>query len=124
MDIQFWLSGAIPSKKNSKKIVKYGRKTSLISSDRFRDWAKMAYYEIKRQYSGPTIDFTPRVTLYIVMPDNRKRDLTNCAEGVMDALVDAGVLLDDCHQVVRSVLIERVGVSKVGAGVQIKINLA
>ena len=124
MDIQIWLSGAIPSKKNSKKIVKRGSKTALISSDRFREWAKMAYFEIKRQYSGPTIEFTPRVTLYIVMPDNRARDLTNAAEGVMDALVEAGVLLDDKHQVVRSVLIECVGVDKAKAGVQIKIKLA
>jgi len=41
------------------------------------------------------------MSLLFYMPDNRRTDLTNKAESVMDLLVDNGILKDDSWQVVN-----------------------
>lgn len=44
--------------------------------------------------------------------DNRKFDLTNKAESIMDTLVDAGLLTDDNYSVVSELILKFGGVEK------------
>jgi crossover junction endodeoxyribonuclease RusA len=44
----------------------------------------------RRRYSGPVA-----LRVFAYPPDKRRRDLDNILKGVQDALVAAGVLLDD-----------------------------
>lgn len=88
----------IPSKKNSKMIVR-GR---LISSTKYRERQKAMIhymsteYWVCRQYDSCEMHIT------IYFPDRRKSDLTNKAESIMDLLVDYWILQDDSHDVVYS----------------------
>jgi Holliday junction resolvase RusA-like endonuclease len=43
------------------------------------------------------------VKIQFMIRDNRRRDLTNMAESVMDLLVDYGVIADDRWQICRFV---------------------
>lgn len=52
------------------------------------------------------------IELLFHMPDNRVADLTNKAESVMDALVDAEVIEDDKWQVVRPLVLDCAGIDK------------
>jgi len=58
-----------------------------------------------------------------VFGDNRKRDLSNSVEGVNDALVNAGVLLDDNWKVTGSLILNPIGVDKNNFGVKITFNV-
>ena len=105
--IEIELTGPIPSKKNSKRIVKAGKtgRSMLIGSSAYLGWKKSAAAQIRGQYGGGAIKQVWRVQLFITYGDLRKRDLTNTAESVMDALVDAGVIEDDNWQVTGAVLL-------------------
>jgi crossover junction endodeoxyribonuclease RusA len=46
------------------------------------------------------------------MPDNRKTDLTNKAESIMDLLVDCKIIDDDCWQVIPRIMLDARGVDK------------
>ena len=82
---QLWISGRIPSKKNSKRIVMVNRKPRLLSS----------------------------------------KDYPNAVEGVNDALVLAGVLVDDKWQVTGNVnLTGQLANSKAEAGVLVTFKVA
>jgi Holliday junction resolvase RusA-like endonuclease len=46
------------------------------------------------------------------MPDNRRTDLSNKAESIMDLLVDNGILEDDCWQIVPILALQGMKVDK------------
>lgn len=91
-----WISGTFPSKKNSKQIITKGRsRPSLLSSNAYRAWEKMAILEFKVGWDKGTIKKCESITYQFSFPDKRVRDLSNAVEGINDALVGAGVLKDD-----------------------------
>lgn len=88
------LKGNVPSKKNSRNIFVIKGKIINIPSKAYKDWHDEKMWELKKYKPKEpfnevdvVISFTPE--------NNRKFDLTNKAESIMDLLVDAGILLDD-----------------------------
>lgn len=91
----------IPSKKNSKQIF-WNKKTNkpfITSQNNFKEWNKRNVIFCKSQYKGNPIEKCNNIILGITFYTNHKKDLTNVAESMMDCLVEAGILKDDCWQV-------------------------
>lgn len=108
--------GRIPSKKNSRINTRSGRS---FPSSKYTAWHKDASLQIMGAKPQSQKDFV--LTFY--MPDNRRCDLTNKAESVMDLLVDCGLLEDDCWQVTGKIRLECGGIDKINPRVEIEYNL-
>jgi len=107
MIYQCTIPGHPASKKNSKRIVGFKGSPRLISSKGYYEWERKAMACVMAsQRPARPIEATRLVYILFSMADKRRRDLTNMAEGVMDCLVSAGVLKDDCWQVCPKVELE------------------
>ena len=102
------ITGSTPSKKNSKIMVCRGRIPVLLPSSKYTEWHKDAINQLK----GKSIIKKNKIILTFFAKDNRKFDLTNKAESIMDTLVDAGLLEDDNYGVVSELLLKFGGVEK------------
>lgn len=93
------LSGRIPSKKNSKRIVMAGNRPMIISSKDYETWHTVASYELRSQVKGSAnrirLSGPHKIEIKIFPPNKVKGDLSNKAESIMDLLVDNGVIEDD-----------------------------
>ena len=116
------LQGLVKPKKNSKRMVMFGRKKPvLLSSLGFLAWHKSAMAQmIAAQYPKYRFSTPIQVKIQFMIKDNRRRDLTNMAESVMDLLVDYGVIEDDRWQICR--YISMVGVRSTEDSVKITIK--
>ncbi len=96
------ISGRIPSKKNSKRIVMFGHRPAIISSKDYEAWHTIASYEIKPQIHGLKLPLCGPQKIELVFYAETKRlwDLTNKAESIMDLLTDSGVIQDDNYSFV------------------------
>ena len=104
------LVGRIPSKKNSRQQVRLrnGRRIN-VPSKAYKAWHRDASSQLKGEKFSPNA-YGVEITFY--MPDNRRADLTNKAESIMDLLVDNGILKDDSWQHIRWILLTCEGVDK------------
>lgn len=100
--------GSTPSKKNSKIMVCRGKFPMLLPSSRYTEWHKDAL----QQLAGKPKINESHLTLTFFAPDNRKFDLTNKAESIMDTLVDAGLIEDDNYSVISELTLKFGGVEK------------
>jgi len=80
-------------------MVRRGSRTFLIPSPQYKAWHEEQSWMIKK-HVGLYKGIVDSVTLEFYLPDNRKTDLTNKAESVMDLLVDNGIIEDDSWQIV------------------------
>lgn len=89
------------SKKNSSQIIKCGNRTMLIPSKLYKEYEKECGYYLKR----PTMPIDKPINLKckFIVPDKRKRDLTNLLNAIQDILVHYGILADDNYLIVQSV---------------------
>jgi len=110
--------GRIPSKKNNRVNTKSGRS---FPSAKYREWEYVAMVQL-RGYNHLRIEKVTRIQLEFAWPDNRKADLTNKAESVMDMLVKIGILKDDNWKVVPELHLKSLGVNKEDPGVEIWIE--
>jgi Holliday junction resolvase RusA-like endonuclease len=108
MSLIIELAGEVPSKKNSRQIISRGNRRISLPSTAYTMWENNAVAQLikwrfnQKHYTPPN----PAIVTISVYPKKHiRQDLTNQAEGVMDALVKAGVLLDDNRDVVREVTI-------------------
>lgn len=106
MILRFHYEGNTPSKKNQKKFAIHPvtKRRLILPSDAFKLWHPKAMWEMKLQASRlATVRLPlPRVKQVLVklyFEDRRRRDSSNTFESIMDLLVDAGVLADDCWAV-------------------------
>ena len=107
--ITFTITGLIPSKKNSKRILKRGNKRFIGSQEGYAEWelraASDAYLlAFRNGWNGVAIGICS-IVLDFTFGDKRRRDLTNSAEGIMDAIVKANIIKDDQWQVVPILLL-------------------
>lgn len=102
--------GSTPSKKNSKIISCRGNRPCLFPSAKYSTWHKDAL----KQVAGKEKISSQELTLTFYASDNRKFDLTNKAESIMDTLVDAGLLEDDNYSIVSILHLKFGGVDKEG----------
>lgn len=123
--IKLEIKGRIPSKKNSRRQVIAGGRRINIPSKAYEVWHELASMQLMRtRYSFLSLPFKEinGIRLAFTMPDNRRADLTNKAESVMDLLVDNKFLEDDSWQVTGPVILEPLGVDKKNSGVVIYIK--
>ena len=107
--------GSTPSKKNSKIIICRGKFPNLIPSKNYSEWHKDALTQLK----GKAAIKENKITITFFAGDNRKFDLTNKSESIMDTLVDAGLLEDDNYSVVGELILRFGGVDKGNARCEI-----
>lgn len=100
--------GNVPSKKNSKIMVCRGKFPVLLPSTKYKEWHQSAL----KQLEGIRKIRASKLTLTFVSGDNRKFDLTNKAESIMDTLVDAGLIKDDNYSVIPELVLKFGGVEK------------
>lgn len=100
--------GSTPSKKNSKIISCAGNRPRLFPSAKYAQWHKDALLQL----SGKQPILSKELTITFFAPDNRKFDLTNKAESIMDTLVDKGLLEDDNYSVVSDLHLKYGGLDK------------
>ena len=120
------LYGEVRSKKNSKRIVVAHGKPRIVSSVPYKAWEKDAVAQLLRCQVSPFRalregqNVAACITIY--RRTKRKYDLTNMGEGVMDALVLAGILDDDNADVVHEVTVRRGGVDKENPGCAVRLE--
>ena len=100
--------GNTPSKKNSKIISCRGSRPLLFPSSKYSEWHKGAI----AQLIGKEKITERNLTITFYAGDNRKFDLTNKAESIMDTLVDAGLLEDDNYSIISDLHLKFGGVEK------------
>lgn len=108
--------GRIPSKKNSRINTRSGRS---FPSSKYTAWHKDASLQIKGAEKIPNGSF---ISLHFFMPDNRRTDLSNKAESVMDLLVDNGIIEDDCWQVIPILSLKGCGIDRENPRVEIYVT--
>jgi hypothetical protein len=118
--MSIFISGRIPSKKNSRNIFVRGGKLLNIPSKQYAAWHKAASEEIA-SWEPMTYDNVSRIELNFYAPDKRAADLTNKAESIMDLLVDNKIIPDDNWYMVGEVLLTFRGVSKEKPGCDVVI---
>ena len=102
------LLGSTPSKKNSKIMVCRGKFPILLPSSNYMTWHKDAL----KQLEGCKKINKTKFCLTFIAGDNRKFDLSNKAESIMDTLVDAGLIGDDNYEFVSELTLKFGGVQK------------
>lgn len=109
--------GVVVSKKNS-KVIRVNRHTGqrFITSN---DIAKRNEAEMVAQFREQTLgifkaeEWSPcSLEFRMYEPDLKRRDLDNQITSVLDALVKAGVLVDDSITTVRGITVRLMGVAK------------
>jgi len=98
--------GSTPSKKNSRINTRSGRS---FPSSKYTAWHKEASSQIIGIKEIPN---GTNLTITFVAGDQRKFDLTNKAESIMDMLVDNGKLEDDNYSIVPQLTLRFGGVEK------------
>jgi len=112
---QIILRGRIPSKKNSTITMVRNGRVLHFPQNAYRTWHK----DTSKQLIGCEKIKSDFLVLKFWFPDNRRTDLTNKTESVMDLLVDNGFIKDDCWQVIKSLTIESEGIDKKNPRVEI-----
>ncbi len=92
------LTGETPSKKNS-RIMNTKTKRSF-PNPRYVEWHDAAIIQLRQQIGFQKAPIPCSVTITFFHGDKRRRDGDNGLSSVMDMLKDAGVLVDDCWELV------------------------
>ncbi len=93
------LYGRIPSKKNSKQIVRW----RIISSKAYLQWEKEQIEYLKTQNIKNLWYLKFSITCIFYMPDKRKSDLSNKFESIADLFVKSWLLIDDNYEVLNQI---------------------
>lgn len=90
------------SKKNSQEIYvnKRTNKRFVTQSDLYKQFEKDCFYFMPRLEKP--IDRPVNLKCTFIVPDRRKRDLTNLENAIADILVKYGVLADDNYKIIQS----------------------
>ena len=83
--LKITIKGIIPSKKNSKRIVGWGKKARLITDPKIQKWSN----DVQKSLIGlPKIIGPVKLEVVIYNPDLRKRDLDNQLCTINDIIKD------------------------------------
>lgn len=98
------LEGNIPVKKNSKQIIYVRGKPIIISSKSHKEWHTRAMWQLKAQRLKP-IKGPVKIEMVAEFKTKRKKDLDGVLSSILDLLVDAGIIEDDTHTIVKYISI-------------------
>lgn len=127
--VKFDIVGQVPSKKNNKRILKNSRTGNrfIANSEKFSNWHETAMKEIclsskvrkfrNMKWRGPL-----EVMMVFYNKDRIRHDLDNMASSILDLLVDAGYLEDDCCGIVNRLIISFGGVDRKNPRVEVTIT--
>lgn len=121
------IQGNIPSLKNDKKIItiyRNGKKVpALASSDKVRAWFKDHKDELFSQFAGYRIIGYP-ITLEMTFwfDNDRRHDLDNAANTVMDFMVSEGIIEDDNCKFINKLILNYGGIDKTNPRCEIKLE--
>lgn len=110
------IEGVIPSKKNGKRIAKFGEKRFIVSSKSHEDWHEPAGrqlfpYKMRLMNEFGSLPIKKvKINFLLYTKNNQRQDLSNKWESVADLLVDCGILEDDCVQVIPRVNMQWMGI--------------
>lgn len=90
------------TKKNSQRIVKFGKRWAVIPSRQYVEFENIVGQQISDDVKSCCVASPVNVSAVFYMPTRRKVDLTNLLEAIDDALVKCGVLEDDNCAVIVS----------------------
>ena len=97
--MQIIIPGETIAKKNSQRIVKFGRhdraKRSIRPSAAYDRWEKNALEHLQWIKPPRISDYPVQLYLFFFRKTNSKFDLSNMIEGVQDVLQKAGIIDDD-----------------------------
>lgn len=123
------LLGHVPSKKNSKQIFTSKTPTAsgkfrkiVVPSQIHKLWHEEQMYRLARYRPNVPIEKC-RIEINFYAPDKRNGDLSNKAESILDALVDARILKDDNWFVCDDVHLRLIAIDRENPRAQITIHL-
>jgi len=61
----------------------------------YRDWKQSAIWELRQQHHGEPIAVPVQVEITLTGKHSRRGDADNIAGAILDAMVQAGILIDD-----------------------------
>ena len=94
-----------------------------MSSKNVREWKQSAIQELALQFRGYRVTGYPiDLSLVFYFDNERRHDLDNAAAGVMDALVQAGVIEDDNVKYVSCPTLQYGGVDKTNPRAEIYLD--
>lgn len=103
MTLEITLSGNVPSKKNSKRLIMRGGKRFFVPSEAHEAWHEEQMYRLGK-FRSPKLKLDGlKMTMTLYAGDARKGDLSNKFESIADLFVDAGIIADDNWTVVSRV---------------------
>lgn len=125
--IKFDIAGQVPSKKNNKRLLKNSRtgKMFIASSEKFNEWHNQAMMDLCFRLNKDMDVFRDKqveIELTFYNSDNRRHDLDNMTSSVLDLLVDAEFIDDDCCKAVNKVVAIFGGVDRQAPRVEVEIN--
>lgn len=98
---KFILNGETPSKKNSKRLTKYGR---LIPSQKFYEWHNEKIIELLNQERPKqALNGILFIKFIFIHGNLQKRDSDNQITSILDLLKDAKIIEDDNWVIVRKI---------------------
>lgn len=117
------ISGDTPSLKNSKQIFRGKNGQPFITaSNQSKIWRSRAVGELREQFSSYKVTNYPiKLKMTFYRSTKRRSDLDNMSSGVLDALVEAGVLDDDSFTHIDTLHLLYGGVDKENPRVDIEI---
>lgn len=94
----------------------------MVPSAQHESWHQETMYRLKTHKNaiGPPIEQC-RVEIDFYPSSLRKADLSNKAESIMDALVDAGIIKDDNWFVCPDLHLKRLAPDKINPGAVVRI---
>lgn len=89
--INFALNGEIVPKARPRS----GKNRSHYLPENYRDWKQSAIWELQRQHQGEPIAVPVAIEITLTGKHSRRGDADNIAGAILDAMVQAGILIDD-----------------------------
>ena len=117
------LTGTPRTKKNSQRIIRMGRFSSILPSEAYMDYAEECAVQLLAQRATNVgISYPVNVCCVYFMQTHRKVDLVNLLEATCDILKDNYVVMDDNSDIIASHDGSRVEYDKANPRVEITIT--
>lgn len=87
--------GAPRTKKNSSRVLKFGKFNKVVPSEAYLTWRDSAVPQMRIAWAGRAIIADPVNVRATVYRDADRGDLIGYLQGIADALEEAGVVTDD-----------------------------